>query len=79
MNGELVMKTAEQKPANFRSWFMGKLLMDMSWPDYIRSLITPFNIVAALILSVGLPVLALRFYYGLAFATHASNEYPWGL
>ena len=79
MNSELAMKKTEQKPANFRSWFMNKLLMDMTWPDYIRSLITPFNIVAALILSVGLPVLVLRFYHGLYFATHASNEYPWGL
>src|SRR5512146_1030701 len=79
MNGELVMKTTEQKPANFRSWFMGKLLMGMTWPDYIRSLITPFNIVAALILSIGIPILIGRFYYGLYFATHASNTYPWGL
>ena len=64
---------------NFRSWFMDRLLMGMSWPDYIRSLITPFNIVAAIILCVGLPMIALRFYYGLAFVTHASDDYPWGL
>ena len=51
MNSELVMKTTEQKPANFRSWFMDKLLMGMTWPDYIRSLITPFNMVAALRMS----------------------------
>lgn len=59
--------------------FMQKLRMGMSWQEYTRSLITPFNIVAALILSVGLPVIVLRFAKGLAFATHASNEYPWGL
>ncbi len=75
MNTEITMKTS----GDFRSWFTGKLLMGMTWPDYFRSLLTPFNIVAAIILSVGLPILALRFYYGLAFATHASNEYPWGL
>src|SRR5512140_1698498 len=79
MNGDVAVKTTSAKPNEFRTWFMGKLLMGMTWPDYIQGLITPFNIVAALILSVGLPVLALRFYYGLAFATHASNEYPWGL
>lgn len=74
-----VIKTTEARPDNFRSWFMNKLLMGMSWPEYLQSLITPFNIAAAVILSIGLPILALRFYYGLAFATHASNEYPWGL
>jgi Ni/Fe-hydrogenase subunit HybB-like protein len=64
---------------DFRSWFMDKLLMGMSWPDYVRSLITPFNVVAAIILSIGIPIVALRFYYGLAFATHGSQDYPWGL
>jgi Ni/Fe-hydrogenase subunit HybB-like protein len=79
MNTDIAMKTTTTPSADFRSWFLGKLLMGMTWPDYFRSLLTPFNIVAAIILSVGLPILALRFYYGLAFATHASNEYPWGL
>ncbi len=64
---------------NFRSWFMDKLLMGMTWPDYFRSLITPFNIVAAMILSVGLPLIAMRFLFGLHVVTHASNDYPWGL
>jgi Ni/Fe-hydrogenase subunit HybB-like protein len=64
---------------NFRSWFMDKLLLGMSWPEYSRNLITPFNIAAMLILSIGIPVIALRFIHGLAAVTHASDEYPWGL
>jgi|Deesub1362B_J571_1020462.scaffolds.fasta_scaffold00827_11 Ni/Fe-hydrogenase subunit HybB-like protein len=64
---------------NFRSWFMDKLLMGMTWPEYLRSLITPFNIIAAAILVVGIPIIATRFIYGLASVTHASYEYPWGL
>lgn len=64
---------------NFRSWFMDKLLMGKSWPEYSRGLITPFNIVAALILSIGIPVIAIRFISGLASVTHASNEYPLGI
>lgn len=79
MSPEIAMKTNKEKPQSFSSWFMDKLLMGMTRPEYIQSLITPFNIIAALILSVGLPLLALRFYYGLAFVTHASNDYPWGL
>jgi Ni/Fe-hydrogenase subunit HybB-like protein len=64
---------------NFRSTFMEKLRMGMSWQEYTRSLITPFNIVAAIILAIGLPVIVMRFTQGLVTATHASNEYPWGL
>lgn len=64
---------------NFRSWFMDKLLMGMSWPEYTRSLVTPFNVVVALIFLVGLPVIATRMTIGLAAYTHASNDYPWGL
>lgn len=67
------------KRENFRSWFMDKLLMGMSWPEYMKTLVTPFNIVAAIILSIGLPLIATRFIYGLSAVTHASNEYPWGL
>lgn len=67
------------KTENFRSWFMDKLLMGQSWPEYAKNLLTPFNIVAAIILSVGLPLIVMRFVQGLALVTHASDEYPWGL
>lgn len=63
----------------FQPTFIEKLRMGMSLQEYTRSLLTPFNIVAAVILSIGLPVIVIRFVQGLAFATHASNEYPWGL
>jgi Ni/Fe-hydrogenase subunit HybB-like protein len=74
MNNESITATQD-----FRSWFMDKLLMGMSWSEYSRSLITPFNVLAALILSIGIPVIAARFLYGLASVTHASNEYPLGI
>ncbi len=64
---------------NFRTTFMEKLRMGMSWHEYTRSLITPFNIIAAIILSIGIPVIVIRFTQGLASVTDASNEYPWGL
>jgi Ni/Fe-hydrogenase subunit HybB-like protein len=67
------------KKDNFRGWFMDKLLMGMTWPEYARNLITPFNIVAAVILSVGLPLIVMRFIVGLSLVTHASQDYPWGL
>ncbi len=71
--------TTTAKQDKFQSWFMDKLLMGMSWPDYLRSLMTPFNILAALILSVGLPLIVYRFIMGLASVTDASQDYPWGL
>ena len=42
--------TATAKQDDFQSWFMDKLLIGMTWPEYLRKLITPFNIVAAVIL-----------------------------
>ncbi len=63
----------------FSSWFMDKLLMGMSWPEYLRALVTPFNVLAAAILAAGLPLIVLRFTRGLYTVTHASNDYPWGL
>src|SRR3990172_9116824 len=67
------------KTATFRDTFTEKLRMGISWQEYTKSLITPFNVIAAIILSIGIPVIVTRFVQGLAFATHASNEYPWGL
>ena len=75
MNNEAVAGPQQ----NFRAWFMDKLLIGMTWPEYRKSLITPFNIVAALILSVGLPLIAYRFLFGLATITDASHTYPWSL
>ena len=68
-----------EKNNNFRAWFMDKLLMGMTWPEYSKTLITPFNIIAGIILCVGLPLIAMRFIYGLASVTHSSNQYPWGI
>ena len=44
-----------------------------------RRILPPFNIVAALILAVGVPALIYRFAYGLGSATNLSDNHPWGL
>jgi len=67
------------KPERFQSRFMDKLMMGMPASEYLRTLITPFNLVAAVILSFGVPLIVLRFTQGLASVTHASNEYPWSI
>lgn len=53
---------------------MGKTLS-----AYLRSLLTPFNAVAALIILVALPLAFLRFAHGLGAATNLSDTNPWGL
>ena len=67
------------KTDTFPTRFMEKLLMGMPLSDYMKTLITPFNVVAAVILSVGIPLIVLRFTQGLAYVTHASNDYPWSI
>ena len=42
-------------------------------------LLTPFNILSAIIISVGLVLIVLRFVYGLGAVTNLSQEFPWGL
>jgi Ni/Fe-hydrogenase subunit HybB-like protein len=45
----------------------------------LRARLTPFNLVATLIVVAGLVVLAIRFTQGLGAVTNLSNPYPWGL
>lgn len=61
------------------SFFREKILLGMSLPDYLRSLLTPMNAVAAVILAVGVPSLVYRFAAGLGASTNLTQAYPWGL
>lgn len=60
-------------------WLRAKLFLGMSLGAYLRSLITPWNAVPALILMVGLPVTFLRFTRGLGAVTNLSDANPWGI
>jgi Ni/Fe-hydrogenase subunit HybB-like protein len=61
------------------SWTREKLLLGQSVSEYVRGLVTPANAVFALILAVGLPVIAYRFVFGLGAATNLSQTNPWGI
>jgi Ni/Fe-hydrogenase subunit HybB-like protein len=61
------------------SWFSEKILMGLTPRAYAQSLLTPFNVVAGLILAVGIPVIVYRFAYGLGAATNLTQETPWGI
>ena len=62
-----------------QAWFTDKILMGYQPREYARSLVTPANAVAALILAIGIPVSIYRFVYGLGAATNLSQSSPWGL
>ena len=61
------------------AWMRDKLFLGLSPAAYLKSLMTPFDAVVALILAAGLPVLAYRFFYGLGAVTNLSQTNPWGL
>lgn len=57
-----------------------KLLLGLTPRQYLAQAVrNPFNWVLALILCIGLPLIAGRFIFGLAWATNGSYDYPWGL
>ncbi len=61
------------------SFLRDKVLLGMTPREYLRAPLTPFNLVAAAILAVGLPLLVLRFWKGLGATTNLSQASPWGI
>ena len=72
---------SHNKSADGKKWtLLEKLFLGLTPQQYImQALLNPFNWLLALIFAVGLPILAGRFYFGLNWVTHSSNDYPWGL
>jgi Ni/Fe-hydrogenase subunit HybB-like protein len=62
-----------------RPWVHEKVLLGLTPREYGRSLLTPGNAIAAVILAVGLPVIAYRYVFGLAAATNLTQTTPWGI
>ena len=42
-------------------------------------IITPFNVLAAVIIAVGIVLIVIRFAFGLGSITNLNQEFPWGL
>ncbi|KCZ70602.1 polysulfide reductase [Candidatus Methanoperedens nitroreducens] len=61
------------------TWLSDKLFLGLTMKEYVKTLITPLNMVAGLIVLGGLYFILLRFIFGLEAVTEASNEQPWGL
>lgn len=64
-----------------RRWTVAeKLLLGLSPRQYLEQAVrNPFNWVLAAIFAVGIPLIVGRFAFGLAWVTHSSHDYPWGL
>jgi Ni/Fe-hydrogenase subunit HybB-like protein len=60
-------------------WFNDKVLLGMTWREYVRSLMTPWDALFAIILAIGIPIVVYRFTFGLAAATNLTQQTPWGI
>ncbi len=62
-----------------QSWTREKLFLGLTVSKYIARLITPFNVIAGIIVLAGLSLVVLRYAQGLGAVTSASQDQPWGL
>ena len=62
-----------------RAWVRDRVFLGLTIPKYLKSLVTPFNIIAGIIALVGLVLIVIRFSQGLGTVTAASQDQPWGL
>jgi Ni/Fe-hydrogenase subunit HybB-like protein len=73
------MANAAARTTTLRPWFEEKFLLGLSPSAYVKSLMRPADLLVALVLAIGYPVLIYRFVYGLGAATNLSQTTPWGL
>jgi Ni/Fe-hydrogenase subunit HybB-like protein len=71
-------KTMNRKPDS-PSWIREKILLGMTFPEYVKANLTLPNAVAAVILAVAIPVMVYRLLYGLGPSTNLSDTNPWGI
>ena len=74
-----MMEEIAAQRGNAQSWVREKLFLEKSLAQYVKSLLTPFNIVTGIILICGLYLIFLRYTQGLTAILNPSNTYPWGL
>lgn len=62
-----------------RSFIEEKIFLGMTGREYLRSLATPVNAVAGIIIALGLSIMLYRFVAGLGATTNLSQTAPWGI
>lgn len=73
------MANATARTVALRPWFEEKFLLGLTPAAYLKSLLRPADLLVALILAIGYPVIIYRFVYGLGAATNLDQTTPWGL
>ncbi len=63
----------------YQDWIKERIFLGMTLKEYIRSRITPFNLIAGVIMLFGLVLIVIRFVEGLGAVTSGMQEQPWGL
>lgn len=70
---------AISQPIDKQQWVRDHILLGMQPRDYVKSLLTPVDIIIGLILAIGIPTIVYRFWAGLGAVTNLSQTTPWGL
>lgn len=65
--------------ATAHPWVQDKLLLGLTPRAYVRSLLTPGTAIATIILAVGLPLIVVRYVFGLGAVSNLSQSSPWGI
>ena len=73
------MSTTHNNRSNIGAWCESHLFLEKPLREYLKGLVTPVNAIATVIILIGLPLIAMRYLFGLAAITHASHDQPWGL
>ncbi len=63
----------------WQGWVNENIFLGLGVKGYVKSLLTPWTMIATAILAVGLPLIAYRFAYGLGAVTNLSQIQPWGI
>ena len=61
-----------------KSFLIEKLFMGMSLREYVKKLITPFNIAAGILILIAIPLVLIRYIKGIGSLGESSNDTPWG-
>ena len=73
-SGAITVDSLQKSPG--RKWtIMEKLFLGLTLPQYIgQALRNPLNWIFAIIFAVGIPIILGRFFFGLSWVTHSSND-----
>ncbi len=75
-----IIETEDLRKTETVEYWINELFFNrLSIKDYVKSLINPFNIIAGIIVLVGVSFIFLRFAFGLDEITDSSNTQAWGL